>query len=63
MIIKKTTKKYPVSDRNKLRALRIQIESTEHSHKLGMIPEDEYKELLLNISKQVKQMEDKYGIK
>lgn len=62
MILKKKIRTCK-SDKDKLRALRIQIESTEHSYKLGMIPEDEYKDLLLNISKQVKQLEDKYGVK
>ncbi len=63
MFKKNITKKCALSDRNKLRSLRIMTESTETNYKLGMIPDSEYSELMLGISKQLKQLEDKYGIK
>lgn len=63
MFKKNVAKKCSLSDRDKLRSLRIMTESTETNYKLGMIPDAEYSDLMLSISKQLKQLEDKYGIK
>ena len=59
---KKTTIKYSLTDRDRLRSLRLQAESVESSYVLGLIGPAEYITLLTNISDQVEALEVKYGI-
>lgn len=59
---KKTTIKYSLTDRDRLRSLRLQAESVESNYVLGLIGPAEYITLLANISDQVEALEVKYGI-
>lgn len=63
MIFKKGIKKVSNSDKNKLRSLRMQVESLESSYNLGLCTREEYNLLKYNIVKQVEELEVKYGIK
>lgn len=59
---KKTTIKYSLTDRDRLRSLRLQAESVESNYVLGLIGPAEYITLLAKISDQVEALEVKYGI-
>ena len=62
MIFKKVTKKLSLADRDKIRSLRLQLESVESSYRLGLVGPAEYQALLANISDQVAALEVKHGI-
>lgn len=63
MIFKKTVKKLNISDRNKIRSLRIQVECANSQLVLGNITEKEYNSLLCNINNQLLPLEVKYGLR
>lgn len=62
MILKKKIR-ISRSDKDKIRSLRMQVESLESSYNLGLCTRKEYNLLKYNIVKQVEELEVKYGIK
>lgn len=62
MILKKKIR-ISNSDKDKIRSLRMQVESLESSYNLGLCTRKEYNILKYNIVKQVEELEVKYGIK
>lgn len=62
MILKKKIR-INKSDKDKIRSLRMQVESLESSYNLGLCTRKEYNLLKYNIVKQVEELEVKYGIK
>lgn len=62
MILKKKIR-ISSSDKDKIRSLRMQVESLESSYNLGLCTRKEYNLLKYNIVKQVEELEVKYGIK
>ena len=62
MILKKKIR-ISRSDKDKIRSLRMQVESLESSYNLGLCTRKEYNLLKYNIIKQVEELEVKYGIK
>lgn len=62
MILKKKIR-ISTSDKDKIRSLRMQVESLESSYNLGLCTRKEYNLLKYNIAKQVEELEVKYGIK
>ena len=62
MILKKKIR-LSTSDKDKIRSLRMQVESLESSYSLGLCTRKEYNILKYNIIRQVEELEVKYGIK